>query len=104
MSYYSSKRPCAICGTEFEAARGDAHLCSANCRKKASRQKEALDKTYQRAFEAIRSLEEYIKTDHRLKHDALKHLQKLAVTTSAITDEHKGQRHIYQAGDLRVTG
>lgn len=99
---YSRTRPCSICGTEFEAGRGDANLCSAKCRKAASRQKEALDKTYQRAVEAIRSLEEYIKSNHRLKYDALRRLQQLARDSSASVQEHGGQRHIYQAGN--VTG
>jgi len=103
MSYWHTKKRCAICGMEFEASRSDATFCSPNCRKVASRQKQALDRTYERAVEAIRSLEAYIASDHRLKRDALKHLEKLALTTNAITDENKSQRHIYQAGDLSAT-
>lgn len=99
MSYYSRTRPCSICGKEFEAARSDAHLCSANCRKVASRQKQQLDKTYDRAYEAIRAIEEYIKANHHLKYDALRHLEKLALLTNTSVKEHGGQRHIYQAGE-----
>lgn len=103
MTYYARPRICTICGTEFEAARSDANLCSAKCRKAASRQKEQLDKTYQRAYEAIRSIEEYVKSRHRLKFDALRLLEKLARDTSAAVHEHGGQRHIYGGHDMIAT-
>jgi predicted nucleic acid-binding Zn ribbon protein len=101
--YYSSKRPCSICGTEFKASRSDAQFCSANCRKVASRQKQALEKTYRRAAEALRSLEEYIKTDHRLRREALGMIERVALNSSAAVDQHKGQRHIYAGLEKRVT-
>jgi predicted nucleic acid-binding Zn ribbon protein len=104
MSYYSwhAKRACSICGTEFQASRSDAQFCSANCRKVASRQKQQLEKTYQRANQAIRDLEEYIKSGHRLKQDALKLLSKLDKDTAAINAEHGGQRHIYSSSSQPV--
>ena len=103
MSWWRSKPLCAICKKEFEASRSDATFCSPNCRKAGSRQKQALDKTYERAHEALRSLEAYIQTDHRLKSDALALIEKLALDSAAMVNENKGQRHIYQAADLSAT-
>lgn len=104
MSYWHSKRNCVICGTEFTYSRSDKVFCSdPNCRKKASREKKAMEKTYERAYEALRSLEAYAKTDHRLKAEALKFIENLALNANQMVDENKGQRHIYQAAQPTVT-
>lgn len=106
MSYYryNSKRSCVICGTEFTYSRSDKVFCSdPNCRKKASREKQGLDKTAKRALEAIRSLEAYIQTDHRLNKEALKALENLSLITASIVTENKGQRHIFTGPQPTVT-
>lgn len=93
---YHTKRPCVICGTEFEASRGDARFCSPNCRKTASRQRDQLEKTYERAKEAVRSLEAYIDTNHALKPEAIKLLTKLDLDLTVLLSNHVRQRHIYE--------
>jgi tRNA(Arg) A34 adenosine deaminase TadA len=106
MSYYgySSKKPCVICGTEFIYARSDRVFCSnPNCRKVASRQKQAVEKEYERISQALNNLEAYIKSDHRLKKEALALIEKTARLSNIMLNEHGGQRHIFQAGDKSVT-
>lgn len=99
MSYRTSTYKCSICLNDFQAERR-ASYCSANCRKKASRRREQLEKTYERAFEAVRSLAENLQPDsvfgdNAMKQDAIKLLQKLDLNIAENLQPHIHQRHIY---------
>lgn len=57
MAYYTHyKKTCIQCGQEFQANRGDAKFCSANCRKASSRRKENIDRVWGKTSDNVRWL------------------------------------------------
>lgn len=68
-----NRKTCPVCNTWFAAERSTAKYCSANCRKTAKEDRDAL----WRRVDTIKTLlEEIERTDHPRKLDALKFLKR----------------------------